>query len=346
MSRTLHLVADDPANVRRAASILRGGGLVAFPTETVYGLGANALSAAAVAGIFRAKQRPSWDPLIVHVVDQEAVAQVASVSGPNAERVDVLARAFWPGPLTMLLPRSSAVPDSVTAGRPLVGVRVPAHPAALALLRAVGLPVAAPSANRFGHTSPTTAQHVLDDLDGRIDAVLDGGPCSVGVESTVLDPLSTPMVVYRAGAVTVETLANVTGVETVHYEPSPESGKMEPPASLPSPGVGLRHYAPLIPVQLAGGSSEALRASIIGALASGGRIGVLLPTDWPSIPEPDVRVQPWAAWSEPEALAAHLFAGLRALEHMDVSRILCPLPQPGGMNDAVRDRLLKAAKTA
>ena len=177
---TERLSAASPAGLARAAHLLRAGGTVAFPTETVYGLGADALSARAVEQIFIAKERPHWDPLIVHLHSREQVATVA-LSSPVAER---LMDAFWPGPLTLLLPRSRAIPDAVTAGRPLVGVRIPAHPVARELLRLAGVPVAAPSANRFGHTSPTSAAHVLADLDGRIDAVLDGGPSAVGHHST------------------------------------------------------------------------------------------------------------------------------------------------------------------
>src|SRR6202034_1838841 len=168
----------------QAASILGRGGTVALPTETVYGLGANALDLKAVAAIFAAKERPGWDPLIVHVADE---AMLAGVVGDVPEAARRLMRAFWPGPLTLLLPRSAEVPDAVTAGRPLVGVRMPSHPVALALIRRAGVPIAAPSANLFGHVSPTTAAHVLEDLDGRIDAVLDSGPAPQGVESTVLD---------------------------------------------------------------------------------------------------------------------------------------------------------------
>jgi L-threonylcarbamoyladenylate synthase len=176
-----------PEDITRAAHILRSGGTVAFPTETVYGLGANALDADAIEEIFLAKERPHWDPLIVHVSDRIMLDRVGIVT-PQAER---LIDAFWPGPLTLLLERTSLIPDAVTAGRPLVGVRMPAHPIALALIAAAAVPIAAPSANRFGRISPTTAVHVLEDLDHRIDAVLDGGPTRVGLESTVLDPSPT-----------------------------------------------------------------------------------------------------------------------------------------------------------
>ena len=197
-TRTERLEADAPG-IARAAELLRGGGTVALPTETVYGLGANALDPEAVAKIFVAKERPGWDPLIVHLSGRDMLDRVARPEGEAAERALRLMEAFWPGPLTLLLPRSPVVPDAVTAGRPLVGVRMPAHPVALAVLRTAGVPVAAPSANRFGRTSPTRAGHVLEDLDGRIDAVLDGGPAAVGVESTVLDPGTLPMRIYRPG---------------------------------------------------------------------------------------------------------------------------------------------------
>jgi L-threonylcarbamoyladenylate synthase len=351
MSRTLHLDASNPADLERAAGLLRAGGLVAFTTETVYGLGGNALSAEAVTGIFVAKQRPAWDPLIVHLASAEQLSLVARVPAVLAPRVAALAEAFWPGPLTLLLPRTEAVPDAVTAGRELVGVRVPAHPAARALLAAVGLPIAAPSANLFGHTSPTTAAHVLADLDGRIDAVLDAGPTPIGVESAVLDPTQTPMVLYRPGAVTVEQLSAVTGVAVEVFVPAAD-GETAQPASLPSPGVGIRHYAPRARLVLVEGSGNALLAALYAALVaavraadvSGTSVGVLLPEDWEL--QADAVVERWGRWNDHEALAAGLFAGLRALDDRGVAVILCPLPEAGGLADAIRDRLQKAARSA
>jgi len=342
MSTTLHLDFSDPADLSRAATLLRDGGLVAFATETVYGLGANALSAEAVAGIFSAKKRPSWDPLIVHLASVEQLTQIARIPAELVGRVAALAEAFWPGPLTMLLPRTSAVADAVTAGRELVGVRVPAHLAARALLAAAGVPVAAPSANLFGHTSPTTAAHVLADLDGRIDAVLDAGPTSIGVESTVLDPTQTPMVLYRPGAVSAEQLTAVTGVAVEVFVPTIEVQ----PASMPSPGVGIRHYAPRARLVLVEGSSEALQTALAEAAAAAqdGTIGVLLPQGWTLNAE--AVIQSWGQWNDAETLAAGLFAGLRALDDCGVSMILCPLPEAGGIRDAVRDRLQKAARSA
>ena len=342
MLETFRLEAGDPADIERAAEMLRGGRLVAFATETVYGLGANALSAEAVAGIFAAKQRPAWDPLIVHIASVDEIDRVAVISGELRARVQQLAAAFWPGPLTMLLPKSPVVPDIVTAGRPLVGVRIPAHPAAQALLRATGLPIAAPSANRFGHTSPTTADHVLADLGGRIDAVLDAGPTQVGIESTVVDVTRTPIVQYRPGAVTPQQIEAVCGVSVEVYVPAPEQ---RAPESLPSPGVGIRHYAPRARVVLVEGTPEAVQRKVIECTTERGgaeKIGVLLPIGWRA-PEKAI-VQPWAAWDDPSRLAATLFGGLRALDARGVDHIVCPLPAPGGVYDAIRDRLLKAAR--
>lgn len=339
--------ADAQEALERAAQILRAGGLVALPTETVYGLGANALDQAAVERIFAAKQRPAWDPVIVHVADGRAgqIMLDELVAGvPNAARK--LMAAFWPGPLTLLLPRTSAVPDAVTAGRPLVGVRMPAHPVALELIRRAGVAVAAPSANIFGHISPTTADHVLEDLDGRIDAVLDAGPTSHGVESTVLDPCQTPMVIYRPGAVTTVQIRDTAGAVVVYQGALPLA---QPPQSgLPSPGVGLRHYAPrarviLVDAPLADLAELAARIGETAMLWPGERVGVMLPADvsW-SMPGPILHQ--WGRWSVPEELAHGLYSGLRALDAQGCTVIVCPMPPEDGVGAAIRDRLRKAAE--
>lgn len=342
MPTTLHLDAGKPEDISRSAEILRSGGTVAFATETVYGLGANALSETAVAKIFEAKQRPSWDPLIVHLASPAEIASITSVEGELKRRVELLTTAFWPGPLTLLLPRNRSVPSVVTAGRPLVGVRVPSHPAALALLRAVALPIAAPSANTFGHTSPTTAAHVFADLAGRIDAVLDAGPTTVGLESTVLDPAQTPMMLYRPGAVTAEQITAATGVPVEVFRPAEASTGL-PQEALPSPGVGIRHYAPRARLVLVEGSEQTLNQSLRDMLARGAeQIGVLLPSDWHL--DGVALMEPWAVWDDHVALAAALFAGLRALDDRGANLILCPMPPSGGLNDAIRDRLQKAAR--
>ncbi len=342
--RTVRLRAEVAEDVARAAEMLRGGRTVAFPTETVYGLGANALDAPAVERIFQAKQRPAWDPLIVHVSDEAMLLRVAEIAGAAGDRARLLMEAFWPGPLTLLLPRTSAVPDAVTAGRPLVGARMPRHEVAVELIRATGAPVAAPSANRFGGTSPTTAAHVLEDLDGRIDAVLDGGATSVGVESTVIDVGQWPMVIYRPGAVTREMIAEVAGEVRV-FEPVPggrESGRK--PESLPSPGVALRHYAPRARLVLVREMTGEVRLSLIEAIdrEPGVRVGVMLPLEWDG--SSAAEVYEWGAWGDAEVLARRLFDGLRTLDQAGAEVIVCPLPDGGGVGDALRDRLEKAAR--
>jgi L-threonylcarbamoyladenylate synthase len=331
------------AGVLRAAELLRGGGTVAFPTETVYGLGANGLDSAAVERIFAAKERPSWDPVIVHVCDREMVGRVAEISGEMGRSVEALMAAFWPGPLTLLLPRTPAVPDVVTAGRPLVGVRMPAHEVALALIRAAGIPVAAPSANRFGRTSPTTAGHVLEDLDGRIDAVVDGGPTMVGVESTVLDVGA--RVIYRPGAVTGEMISAVMGEVKVFSEGGISASQVR--ESLPSPGVGLRHYAPRAKLVLVTGSGrtsveDAFRETIERYQVGEEIVGVMLPDDWDA--SFAAKVFAWGPWGDDEILARRVFAGLRALDEVGATVILCPVPEGGGVGVALRDRLSKAAR--
>jgi L-threonylcarbamoyladenylate synthase len=351
---TLRLVVDpahlDTADARetleRAAQILRSGGLVALPTETVYGLGANALDQAAVERIFAAKKRPAWDPVIVHIAGPDSgKAMLDQLVAEIPEPARKLMAAFWPGPLTLLLPRSSAVPDAVTAGRPLVGVRMPAHPVALEVIRRAGVPVAAPSANIFSHISPTTADHVLDDLDGRIDALLDAGPTTHGVESTVLDPCQSPMVIYRPGAVTIDRIRDVAGAVELYQDALPIA--QTPQSALPSPGVGLRHYAPrarLVLVDAPRADHVELEARMREAamLWPGERVGVMLPTDV-SWNIPGLILYPWGRWSAPEELAHDLYAGLRALDAQGCTVILCPLPPEDGVGAAIRDRLRKAA---
>ena len=343
--KTVRLVGQ--RGVSEAAEILRGGGTVAFPTETVYGLGANALDPAAVGKIFLAKERPRWDPLIVHVCDRDMLQRVAVVSAA----AEALMETFWPGPLTLLLPRTAMVPDVVTAGRELVGVRMPGHPIALQLIRAAGVPVAAPSANRFGRTSPTTAAHVLEDLDGRIDAVLDGGATTVGVESTVIGPSDDGLgwVLYRPGGVTKEMLEAVSGVGVVGVV-QPVITAAQAPESLPSPGLGIRHYAPRARLVLVAGLSrrtgtleDGLVAAIEDAFADDGKTGVMLPHDWNGSNAP--LVYRWGSWNDGEALARRLFAGLRELDEAGATVIVCPVPEMGGIGAAMRDRLEKAART-
>lgn len=329
------LAAERPGNVEFAAGLLRSGNLVAVPTETVYGLAANALNAKAVNRIFRAKKRPYWDPLIVHVANENMLQSVVREISPVARK---LIAAFWPGPLTLLLPRCGRLPKIVTAARDLVGVRMPISAVTTAVIRAARVPVAAPSANLFGHVSPTTAAHVMADLKGRINAVLDAGPCTIGVESTVLDPAE--MVIYRQGGVSAADIERVTGTAPNIYKAAADTT----PENLPSPGVAARHYAPEAYLLLVH-SEEELRQALTGLDPA--TTGVMLPEDW-SIPGWSGRVFVWGRWSDAATLAVSLYSGLRALEEQHVEHIVCPLPAGGGNSiaDAVRDRLLKAAQSA
>lgn len=337
---TERLSAAREPDIRRAGELLLTGNLVAFPTETVYGLGANALDATAIEKIFVAKQRPHWDPLIVHIAGLDQLAAIATLQAADRYLLDILMASFWPGPLTLLLPRTSAVSDLVTAARPLVGVRIPSHPVAQALLRAAGVPIAAPSANRFGHISPVTAAHVLADLDGRIDAVLDGGPTQVGLESTVAEVRNGTIILYRQGAVTAAMIEAVPGAPKVRLYTPPTSEIA--PASLPSPGVGIRHYAPDATLVLVPGDQKAFTSAIVKHKDQPGRLGVMLPDTWSVT---DVACTfPWGRWDQPEILAQRLYTGLRYLDHKACTRILCPVPEGEGIAEAIRDRLEKAAR--
>ena len=350
---TLQLAVDadgldsDPsrAAIAEAAAILRGGGTVAFPTETVYGLGANALDPEAVAKIFAAKQRPSWDPLIVHVSGQKMLGRVADRIPDNAMR---LIEAFWPGPLTLLLPRSSEIPSAVTAGRPLVGVRMPCHPVAHALIAAADLPIAAPSANTFGRISPTQARHVIEDLDGRIDAILDSGETTHGLESTVIEASGDRCVIYRPGVITLEQIREICPAALMYSQS--EAAVEDEPESLPSPGISMRHYAPRAQLILIDGTGDeqkkALAKAVLAQQNRDSKIGLMLPDplENPALGH-DALVFRWGHWDDYVELAQRLFAGLRWLDTVGATVILCPMPEAKGMGVAMRDRLNKAART-
>jgi L-threonylcarbamoyladenylate synthase len=335
-----------PAAIARAAERLRAGGLVAFPTETVYGLGVHALDAAAVRRLFAAKGRPAEDPLIVHVASLDHVATIA------ADDVDFgllrrLAARFWPGPLTVVLPKSARIPPEVTAGLQTVGVRVPAHPVAHALLEAARIPIAAPSANLFSRPSPTRAQHVLDDLRGRIDMVIDAGATDVGVESTVLDLTSSPPIVLRPGAVTLEMLqAVIPGVRMRAAAREDGAAGQGPQAS---PGLMSKHYAPRAPLTLFSGSADATLDAIVErareAAAAGQRVGVLVPReDVNAFGEFPVQVVEIGTAGDLAGVAARLYAALRQLDAAGVDVILArDLTEDEGLGRAIRDRLRRAA---
>ncbi|MFZ4517026.1 MAG: L-threonylcarbamoyladenylate synthase [Microthrixaceae bacterium] len=300
-----------------ASGVLRAGGLVAFPTETVYGLGALISDRPALARIFRVKGRPATDPLIVHAAD---AADAAGVAGAWPSTAAALAERFWPGPLTLVLPRGPGVPDEVTAGGPTVGVRVPAHPVARALVAAAGTPVAAPSANRFGRISPTTAAHVVAELGDGVDLVLDAGPAPLGIESTVLDLTLAVPTVLRPGAVTVEDLAEAIG--EVH---APRREVVATDDVAAAPGRFLRHYAPATPVVLVeGGRDLALRLESAVAAAGPTVCVVRLPED-------------------PALAAAELYGALRAADDAGAALILATAVPAEGVGRAVNDRLFRAA---
>jgi len=295
-------VHPDPAIITDAAVRLRAGELVAFPTETVYGLGANALDAAAVARLYAAKGRPAWNPVIAHVPDHEAARALARAWPAAAER---LAQAFWPGPLTLVVAKAAHVPDVATAGLDAVAVRVPAHPVALALLRAAAVPVAAPSANRFTQVSPTTAQHVVRSLGDRVPLVLDGGPCAVGIESTVVDCTGEDVRILRPGMIGRESLQD----------------------ALAPIGIHVRHGEEIV--------------SALNERATGGRpVVALLRTV--TLPTP---TQVTAMPSEPDTYARVLYAALHDADTAEAGLVLIEAPPEGDAAwDGVRDRLSRAAR--
>ena len=339
-------VHPDMASIERAVALLCAGEVVVFPTETVYGLGADAFQARAVERIFAAKGRPFSDPLIVHIAEENTLKLLTTALPAHALQ---LAEAFWPGPLTLILPRSPRVPELVTSGLPTVAVRMPRHPVALALIRAVGSPIAAPSANRFMHVSPTTAQHALADLDGRVPLIVDGGPCAVGVESTVLDLCSEVPSILRPGGVSLEALrAILPNVQLPPRRRMHETAAPSENGAQKSPGQLLTHYAPAIPLLLFDGSSDQMRTAMLIELqkqrASGQQVGVLVADeDVAAFQGSGAIIQTLGTAAAPEQVAAALFAGLRALEVAQVDIILCRNFDEHGLGLAVRDRLLRAA---
>ncbi|MCK9518308.1 MAG: L-threonylcarbamoyladenylate synthase [Dehalococcoidia bacterium] len=332
-----------PEAIERAAAIIRAGGLVAFPTETVYGLGGNALDAAAVRRIFAAKERAPSDPLIVHIADAADLSRIAR-EVPGAAMA--LARQFWPGPLTLVLPKQAAVPPEATAGLDTVAVRLPSHPVALALIRAAGTPIAAPSANRFTRTSATTAAHVLEDLDGRIELVLDGGPAIVGVESTVVAVDAAGVHVLRPGAVSLEAL-RATLREAGHDIPVEVARPQAAPAS---PGMLEKHYAPRARLCYVRGPREDALARLRKELdaAAGQQAGLLLPDDDLAALGDVVSATTVASLGpsdDLEAVAHRLYAGLRALDAAGVEVIFARQLTGDGLARAIDDRLRRAATT-
>lgn len=311
----------DATLIERAAEVLRKGGLVAFPTETVYGLGADASNPEAVARIFSAKGRPADHPLIVHVADATALDRWA-VGIPLEARV--LARAFWPGPLTLVLEKAPGVPDITTGGRSTVGLRAPDQPIAQALLNAFGGGIAAPSANRFGRVSPTCADDVRGELGDRIDLILDGGSCEVGIESTIVDTTCTPFQILRPGGISADALEAVLGVPVARIA----SGEAR------APGMLEAHYAPAARVLLATSADDAHR------LAREGRRVGFIGLEEAAVPAGSVAL---GSASTPEAYAHDLYRWLRDADAQGLDLVVAVPPPPAGIGVGVIDRLKRAA---
>ncbi|MCL5058370.1 MAG: L-threonylcarbamoyladenylate synthase [Actinobacteria bacterium] len=332
-------ICPDPEIIRQAGLILRRGGLVAFPTETVYGLGANALDVSAVEKIFTAKGRPQDNPLIVHVSGVDPVYEYTSFVPQKAR---LLMEKFWPGPLTLILPGNGKIPEKVSGGLPDLAFRMPDHAVALALIKEAGVPVAAPSANLSGRPSPTAAGHVLADLEGRIDVILDGGPSGMGVESTVLDMTGDIPAILRPGGITPGRIRTVTGAVILDGTLL-DNG--ETPPRPRSPGMKYRHYAPSAPLVLVEGSPDMVMREIIKLAGDytrrGKKVGILC-RDGQQDRYPGLTICAGTD-DDPASVAAALYAALRLFEGTGVDIILAEGVEARGMGLAVANRLRRAA---
>lgn len=317
------IVIERGTDIQKAAELLRGGACVAIPTETVYGLAAHAFNTEAVASVFRIKERPSFDPLILHIASQE---QLAALVTDFPEKARILADAFWPGPLTLVLPKSAGVPYTVTSGLETVGIRIPDHPLTLQLLRELGFPLAAPSANPFGYVSPTTAQHVVDSLGEKVPYVLDGGPCTRGIESTIVGFENGEPVIYRLGSLPVQDIEKQAGKVRISINQS---------SNPVAPGQVKMHYAPLVPL-LNISPEEALKTYRPEELA------ILVFGESPEAVPPQNRVFLSAKGDLYEA-ARNLFGALRQLDTLPVKAALFSYVHNEGIGAAINDRLRRAA---
>lgn len=324
----------DKNAVQAAADLILQGEVVGMPTETVYGLAANALNGEAVAKIFRAKGRPQDNPLIVHIADFDQIYDLCPAVPPQAK---LLAEAFWPGPLTMIVPKGDCIPVEVSCGLDTVGIRLPSHPLARDLIRAAGVPLAAPSANTSGRPSTTTAEHVLRDMDGKIAAILDGGPCGVGVESTVVTLALDKPRLLRPGGITLEQLETVLGeveVDRALYE------KIGDEVKVSAPGMKYRHYAPKAPVTVVRGDPQ--RTAEYIAKHIDGPTGVLCFDEYSNI-FPTCTVECFGSQNDLAAQAREVFDRLRAFDDTDVQQIWAQCPSDEGLGLAVANRIKKAA---
>ena len=318
------LPASNPESIRLAAGVIRNGALVAFPTETVYGLGCDALNHEAVARAFEAKQRPSFDPLIVHIATRASLDRLVETISFGDHR---LMDAFWPGPLTLVLPKRAHVPDLVTAGLPTIAIRMPAHPVARALIQEAGVPIAAPSANPFGYVSPTCAQHVLDGLGNRIDLILDGGPCPLGVESTIVSMTGTWPELLRPGSITLAEIREVIG-------PIVRAAASQ---TAVAPGQLPRHYATRTPVTIlaAQGARPVVRRHE--------RTGLLAMSAPSHVDERFCAIEVLSASGDLREAARNLFAALRRLDALRLDRLYAEPCDEQGLGLAVMDRLRRCA---
>lgn len=322
----------DRSGIPRAAEIIRKGGLVAMPTETVYGLAADALNGAAVAEIFRAKGRPMDNPLIVHIAEP---SQLDSLVRRVPEKARILAEKFWPGPLTIILPKADCIPPEVSAGLDTVAVRLPAHPIARELIR-LSSPLAAPSANLSGKPSPTTAGHVLDDMKGRIDAVIDGGECAVGVESTVISLAQEPARLLRPGGITLEQLREAIGtvvMDEAVMKPLKEGSEAA------SPGMKYKHYSPKARVILLDGSLNAF-CRYVNSHNGGGTAALCYNEELASLNTPTLCI---GAEKDGQTQANRLFAALREADERGFSLVYAHCPRPEGIGLAIYNRIIRAA---
>lgn len=315
----MNIVKPTEENIRIAAEIIKKGGLAAFPTETVYGLGADALNPVASAGIFEAKKRPFFDPLIVHIADLSGVETAAQNVSPKSLK---LMERFWPGPLTIVLEKRDIVPDIVTSGLPTVAVRMPVHPAARSLIRAAGTPVAAPSANRFGCLSPTTAEHVYSQLGDSVDIIIDGGPCSIGIESTIVKIMNDRIHLLRPGGIAAEEIEEFTG-ETLITEYTGE--RPESPGQLPY------HYSP------------EKRMVLVDKIEQTDQRSGYLFFQKPAFPFPEERSRILSGKGDLREAAANLFSHLHWLDMLEIDRIYAERVEGSGLGLAIMDRLKKAS---
>lgn len=341
-TRVIKVSETDPEEelLQEAAEILRRGGLVAFPTETVYGLGADGLNANAVKNIFHAKGRPSDNPLILHIADIESLK---ALTFEVSDKAKIVMKAFWPGPLTIILPRSLLVPNEVTAGLSTVGIRYPSHPIAQKLLQVAKIPVAAPSANLSGKPSPTEGKHVIKDLMGRVDMIIEGGPCAFGLESTILDMTSEIPMILRPGAITIEMLRSVLG--QVEMDPAIEKNSTEDFVAK-APGMKYRHYAPRAVMMIVNGRKEDVVAKIqqlTKEYISKGEIVGIMATEETKGEYHANYVQSVGSRKAPEQIAKNIFRVLREFDELPVEVILAEGYEKKEIGTAIMNRLSKAA---